>query len=735
MNLMDLFIKIGVDDQASGNIEKITGKIGSGLATAAKVGAAAVGAAAAGIAALTKASVDQYAEYEQLVGGVETLFKDSSNTVMQYAKNAYKTAGMSANEYMSTVTSFSASLIGSLATTTEKAVGAVTEETIEALKNQLDATKESQEEQVEALEKANDKKLSLIQKANEKEISDFERLTDEKIALIDKQYQENLKLINEEEYNRIKAIEDQIKSLNAETEAEEKAAEKEEQARKKAELEKKISSAESIEERKKAEQNLADYIADLARKEAKEARALQIENLKEQKAAIKEEASAKKDALKESRDAQVKEVKDTSAEQLKALKEGQKEQLEAIKESQKEELEALKKSNKNKLKQMKEFIKEQEKLVTDGTVQVKAYSDEVYAQAAEYADLAIRDMSDNANKMGTSMEMIQNAYQGFAKQNYTMLDNLKLGYGGTKTEMERLIKDASALDSSIDANSMSFDNIVKAIHAVQDEMGITGTTALEAGRTISGSVGAMRAAWQNLATGLADENANIDELLNAFLSSVGNVATNIVPVIKRIVTSIVNTLIENGPELLAQGTLMLAEFVLGLINGIPDMVARIPEIIEAIVTAFSERGDEFKDVGLQIVQGICEGIWEGIKGAGGWLLDKIGGFFSGIVDSAKETLGIHSPSRVFADIGKNMALGVGEGWNDEFKGVKGNINGSVVQGWKKTEGKTYGLNASQNPVNIVIETVLDGAVLARKTYKHNQTESMLRGNSLVEGVV
>ena len=176
---------------------------------------------------------------------------------------------------------------------------------------------------------------------------------------------------------------------------------------------------------------------------------------------------------------------------------------------------------------------------------------------------------------------------------------------------------------------------------------------------------------------------------------------------------------------------MLAEFVLGLINGIPDMVARIPEIIEAIVTAFSERGDEFKDVGLQIVQG----IWEGIKGAGGWLLDKIGGFFSGIVDSAKETLGIHSPSRVFADIGKNMALGVGEGWNDEFKGVKGNINGSVVQGWKKTEGKTYGLNASQNPVNIVIETVLDGAVLARKTYKHNQTESMLRGNSLVEGVV
>ena len=121
MNLMDLFIKIGVDDQASGNIEKITGKIGSGLATAAKVGAAAVGAAAAGIAALTKASVDQYAEYEQLVGGVETLFKDSAGKVQEYAANAYKTAGMSANEYMSTVTSFSASLLQSLGGDTEAA--------------------------------------------------------------------------------------------------------------------------------------------------------------------------------------------------------------------------------------------------------------------------------------------------------------------------------------------------------------------------------------------------------------------------------------------------------------------------------------------------------------------------------------------------------------------------------------------------------------------------------------
>ena len=121
MNLFELFVRIGVDDQASGNISKITSGLGKGLATAAKIGTAAVGAAAAGITALTTAAVNNYAEYEQLVGGVETLFKTSSDKVMEYAENAYKTAGLSANEYMSTVTSFSASLLQSLGGDTEAA--------------------------------------------------------------------------------------------------------------------------------------------------------------------------------------------------------------------------------------------------------------------------------------------------------------------------------------------------------------------------------------------------------------------------------------------------------------------------------------------------------------------------------------------------------------------------------------------------------------------------------------
>ncbi len=121
MNLFELFFKVGVDDQASGALGSLTQKLGNGLKTAAKIGTAAVTAAASGIAALTTAAVKNYAEYEQLVGGVETLFGKSADTVMKYAENAYKTAGLSANEYMSTVTSFSASLLQSLGGDTEKA--------------------------------------------------------------------------------------------------------------------------------------------------------------------------------------------------------------------------------------------------------------------------------------------------------------------------------------------------------------------------------------------------------------------------------------------------------------------------------------------------------------------------------------------------------------------------------------------------------------------------------------
>lgn len=161
------------------------------------------------------------------------------------------------------------------------------------------------------------------------------------------------------------------------------------------------------------------------------------------------------------------------------------------------------------------------------------------AKTAKIADMAIIDMADNANKMGTSMEMIQNAYQGFAKQNYTMLDNLKLGYGGTKTEMVRLINDSKILGKEIkNLDGITLDQIIQAIHKVQENMGITGTTAKEASSTIQGSVASMKSAWQNLLTGIADENQDFGKLVDNFVDSVITAGENIIPRVKKIVEGI-----------------------------------------------------------------------------------------------------------------------------------------------------------------------------------------------------
>lgn len=154
-------------------------------------------------------------------------------------------------------------------------------------------------------------------------------------------------------------------------------------------------------------------------------------------------------------------------------------------------------------------------------------------KAASYADKAIVDMSDNANKMGTDMESIQNAYQGFAKQNYTMLDNLKLGYGGTQEEMKRLIKDASKIDKTVKANDMSFGNIILAIHAIQDSLDITGTTSNEASKTIQGSFASMQSAWGNLMTSLVVGGDSFDQCLGYLVESAKTFGDNVMPAIEK----------------------------------------------------------------------------------------------------------------------------------------------------------------------------------------------------------
>ena len=169
-------------------------------------------------------------------------------------------------------------------------------------------------------------------------------------------------------------------------------------------------------------------------------------------------------------------------------------------------------------------------------------------KAARLADQAIIDMSDNANKMGTSMESIQNAYQGFAKQNFTMLDNLKLGYGGTQEEMKRLLKDAQKI-TGIKYNMSSFADITEAIHVIQNEMGITGTTAKEASSTIQGSISSMKAAWTNFLTGMADPKQDFDALVGNLVDSIVAVGKNLIPRIKILVPRLAAGLKELGAEL------------------------------------------------------------------------------------------------------------------------------------------------------------------------------------------
>lgn len=165
------------------------------------------------------------------------------------------------------------------------------------------------------------------------------------------------------------------------------------------------------------------------------------------------------------------------------------------------------------------------------------------AKAAEYANMAMIDMSDNVNKMGSDMRSVQDAYQGFAKQNFTMLDNLKLGYGGTKEEMQRLIADANKLRAeqgkTADLTIDSYADIVEAIHTVQEEMGITGTTAKEASTTISGSIGMAKAAWTNFLTGLGRDDVDFSQLTNQLLESIGAVAKNVAPRVAIIGKSII----------------------------------------------------------------------------------------------------------------------------------------------------------------------------------------------------
>lgn len=213
-------------------------------------------------------------------------------------------------------------------------------------------------------------------------------------------------------------------------------------------------------------------------------------------------------------------------------------------------------------------------------------------KAADYANRAIIDMSDNASKMGTNMQDIQNAYQGFAKGNYTMLDNLKLGFGGTTKEAKRLIQEASKMTEeqkkvgvTVDANSMSFGNLVNAISVMQTHLGIAGTTAKEAAGTIEGSMNMVKASWQNLLTGMSSSEADMNTLIGNLVTSVDAFSKNIMPRI----APLINGMVQTAVALLPQAVNMLTNQLLPLITAqVPNIVSGLSQVVQAIVAALPQ---------------------------------------------------------------------------------------------------------------------------------------------------
>ena len=207
-------------------------------------------------------------------------------------------------------------------------------------------------------------------------------------------------------------------------------------------------------------------------------------------------------------------------------------------------------------------------------------------EAAKVANQTVIDMADNANKMGTNMEDVQNAYQGFSKQNYTMLDNLKLGYGGTKSEMERLLQDAEKLTGiHYDINNLS--DVYNAIHEIQKNLGITGTTAKEAMKTIDGAMKMTKASWDNLLTGLADPKQAVGPLISEFAKSLGILAKNVTPKIKEVFDALPNALIQITPQLMNMIIDLAPSLILAAINLVAGLIGALPGIISPIFSQLS----------------------------------------------------------------------------------------------------------------------------------------------------
>ena len=245
-------------------------------------------------------------------------------------------------------------------------------------------------------------------------------------------------------------------------------------------------------------------------------------------------------------------------------------------------------------------------------------------KAAQIGNMAVTDMSDNANKMGTAIERIQDAYQGFAKQNYTMLDNLKLGYGGTKTEMERLLADAQKI-SGVKYDISNFNDVIEAIHVIQEQMGITGTTSLEAASTIEGSLNMTKSAWKNLLTGMSDESADFETLINNLVDSVGAFGENILPVVEVAINGIGELINKLLPVIVGK----IPELIISIL---PGMINAGANVMASFGNGMLESMPIIMDLGLQLIKNLIEGIKSNISNITNGAVEIIMSLVNGIID-------------------------------------------------------------------------------------------------------
>lgn len=291
-------------------------------------------------------------------------------------------------------------------------------------------------------------------------------------------------------------------------------------------------------------------------------------------------------------------------------------------------------------------------------------------KAAEIANRAMTDMSDNANKFGTNIGMIQNAYQGFSKQNFTMLDNLKLGYGGTASEMARLVNDAGLMEDGFVAtakniNEVSYDKIIASIGAVQDKMGITGTTAKEAASTISGSVATLQGAWSNLLAGLGSADADVATLAGNVITSMETVLTNVTPVIDNIgsnlatlgpklgemTSTLAGTVVAAIPQIISAGTAMIGGLLSGISAALPQLAGAIVPAITGIVGMVAEQAPALLAAGIQAIFYLGQGLVQALPTLIPMIVQLVAGLSSQIINALP----------VLLSTGLNIIMALGQG--------------------------------------------------------------------------